>query len=129
FGRDLSRRSGDPFYKSPDFDAGNAANLSLTGFSLTLENNSSAHDFPMLRLGAGIDYVFGKETITGQASSTGQSIGGHISLTPEFPISHRISFFAEAGYRFLELTFRHERDRFKFNLSGANLLIGLGYNF
>ncbi|MCH8874098.1 hypothetical protein IH824_15230 [candidate division KSB1 bacterium] len=129
FGVNSFNRSGDPFYQSPDFNAGNVADLTLTGVSLSLETNPLTSGHPIVRLGAGIEYVFGKERIVEQKSGTGRAVGAHLSLTPEFPISKRVSFFAEASYRFLEITFKRDRDRYKFDLSGANLLVGLGYKF
>ncbi|MFQ6113312.1 MAG: hypothetical protein ACE5NG_04380 [bacterium] len=129
FGGNFFNRSGDPFYQSRDFDAGDPAELTLTGLSLSLEANPLTAGYPRLYFGAGVEYVFGKEEITGQESGDGGAIGARLSVTPEFRLSQRISFIAEAGYRFLELTFKSDRDRYRFNLSGASLLLGLGYNF
>lgn len=129
FGVNSFNRSGDPFYQSPDFNAGNAADLRLTGVSLSLATNPLTSGHPIVRLGAGIEYVFARERIVAQKSGIGRAVGAHLSLTSEFPFSTRISFFAEASYRFLEITFKRDRDRYKFDLSGANLLVGFGYKF
>ncbi|MFQ5649952.1 MAG: hypothetical protein ACE5IY_08415 [bacterium] len=128
-GLDRFQRDGDPFYKADDFNAGNAADLSLTGISLALQSHALTRSFPRLYFGAGIDYVFGREEIAGQKASTGGAIGAHVAVMPEIRLNSRLSLLAEARYRFLEMTFKNGRDRYRFDLSGASLLLGLGYRF
>ena len=122
-------QNGDPFYRSVDFVADNAGELTLTGASLSLETNPLTNKYPHLYFGAGVDYVFGKESITGLADGDGNGIGAHLSFIPEFQISQRLSLVVDATYRFLEIKFKSGRNRYQFDLSGANLTIGLGYNF
>jgi len=129
FGASFFTRKGDPFYKSDDFDAGDAGELTLAGPSLSFETHVLTAGYPRLYFGAGVDYVFGREEITGQETGNGEAIGAHISLTPEFRLSNRILFLAEASYRFLEITFKSGRDRYRFNLSGASLLVGFSFKF
>ncbi|MFQ5639277.1 MAG: hypothetical protein ACE5IR_14940 [bacterium] len=126
-GANVFSRNGDPFYQSGDFNAGDVADLTLKGVSLSLETNPFRKNKTQVQLyfGAGVDYVFANEEILGRETGDGSAIGAHISVTPEFPLSQRVSFVAEASYRWLEITFKSGRNRYKFNLSGASLLIGL----
>lgn len=126
---DLFKQNGDPFYQSDDFNAGDAADLSLTSISLAVEVHPLTPGYPRLYFGAGVDYVFAKEEIVGQKTGDGGAVGAHFSIIPEIRLGNNLSLLAEISYRFLEITFKSDRDRYKFNLSGANLLIGLGYYF
>lgn len=126
---DLFKQNGDPFYQSDDFNAGDAADLSLTAISLAVEVHPLTPGYPRLYFGAGVDYVFAKEEIIGQKTGNGGSVGAHFSIIPEIRLGNHLSLLAEVSYRFLEITFKSDRDRYEFNLSGANLLIGLGYDF
>ncbi len=128
-GLDRFQRRGDPFYNSEDFNAGDAAELSMTGLSFTLQSHALTRNYPRLYFGAGLDYVFARESIREQEMSTGQAVGAHLSIAPEIRLSQRLHLVARATYRFLEVTFKNDRSRYTFDLSGTNLLIGLGYSF
>ncbi len=123
------RREGDPYYQADDFDAGNAGKLTLTGVSLILETRGPTARNPRLFVGAGVVYVFGSEKISGLATSYGDGLGLCVGLAPEVRLSERFSLAAEAGYRLLEITFHSGKDRYRFNLSGGSLLIGLAVHF
>ena len=120
---------GDPFYRSRDFDAGDAGKLTLGGFSFTLETSAKSASNPKLYFGAGIDYLFGREKIIGIKASHGEAIGMHLSISPHIKLSNKIAFVAEASYQFQEITFKESKNRYHLNLSGANLLFGLAYLF
>ncbi len=126
-GGSFLERKGDPFYQSRDFYLPDAGQLSLRGASLTFETRARSANNPRLYLGAGVDYVFGREKINGLDASTGGAIGAHVSLTPEIDLTSTLAFTAEISYEFLELTFRNGRNRYKFNLSGARMLAGLAF--
>ncbi len=128
FGANLFRASGDPFFDFDDFDAGQAAHLLMVDLSFTLESHALTKRSPLLYFGIGIDYVFSKEEIAGVADGNGRTVGAHVSFMPEIKLSRRVSFVSEARYRFLEVDFRSGRRRYQFDLSGANLLFGLGYD-
>ncbi len=119
---------GDPFYRTDDFAAGEVATLRLAGGTLGLEANPfDPLRYPKLYFGAGVDYVFGRETIRGQPAATGQSVGAHLSAAAEFRLNAALLLAVQAQYGFLNLPFRSGRNRFKFNLSGAAVLAGLGF--
>lgn len=128
-GFDRFQRRGDPFYRSAEFDAGNAAELTLTGLSFTLQSHALTRGYPRLYFGAGLDYVFAREKIREQGVSKGQTVGAHFSLTPELRLSRRLFLVANASYRFIEVTFKNDRSRYTFDLSGTSLLVGLAFAF
>lgn len=123
------RRAGDPYYEAEDFAAGDAGELVLTGVSLNIETRGPTARNPRLFVGAGVVYVFGREKIRGLATSHGDGLGVCAALAPEVRLSRKISLAAEAGFRLLEVTFQNGRDRYRFNLSGGSLLIGLAVHF
>jgi hypothetical protein len=123
------RRDGDPYYQAKDFYAGETGELALTGLMLMLETRGPTAHNPRLYAGAGVVYVFGTEKIDGQPTSTGNGLGLCVALAPEMQFSKRISLAVEAGYRLLEGAFENGKDRYRFNLSGGSLLIGLAIHF
>ena len=122
------RHKGDPFYRLADFNAGEAAKLTLTGLSFTIETRTRGVENPRLHFGFGVGYVFAREKIVRVDSNNGSSIGAHISLAPEIRVSEKLSIMAEASYQLLEVTFTSGRDRYQFDLNGASLLMGLVYD-
>jgi len=121
-------RDGDPFFRSPDFDAGDISNLKIIDFGIGFEVASSIR-YPRVNLGAGLNYVLAKEAIVGQSDSNGSDIGAHVYLSPEIQIRGPLLLVFDLSYRFLEMTFKNNRDRYTFDLSGASLLAGVGYIF
>ncbi len=128
-GLQMSQRKGDPFYNSAGFDAGNAATLRQTGLSLLAETDLLTPNYPKLYLGAGIEYLFARETITEQPAGRGNNVGAILSVSPELRIAGHLLLLSQINYRFVEMTFRSDRTRYRFNLSGVSILVGVGYNF
>lgn len=123
---DYFQHAGDPFFASDDFIPDDVGELTVVGGSLSLEACALASRYSRLYFGAGVDYVYGRETIFDDRSD-GSDIGAHISFSPEFRFSKLASFVAEAHYRFLEIHFKNGNQRYQFNLSGPSLLVGLAF--
>lgn len=124
------RRSGDPFYQFDDFDVGRAGQLTLTGIIFGLEHNTIESGYAgRLQWGVELEYVRGSEELFDRENSRGSGMGLRFSLAPEFSVSSRVSLVLEGSYRFLTLHLRRDRDRYRFDLSGASLLAGLEIGF
>ncbi len=122
-------QDGNPFFDIPDFDGGNLADLRLTGLAMTLETHALTRGWPRIYFGAGVDYLFARERISGLRDATGRSVGAHFAVTPELKLSTRLRLVSEVRYRFLEVNFRAGDQRYEFDLSGTNLSMGLAYTF
>lgn len=126
---DFLQTKGDPYYRNKDFRAGDAATLSLRSVALLIETSGRSANNPRLFLGAGLVYAVAREKIVGVSSNPGDGIGVQFAVAPEVRLLSRISLVADAAYRFLQLTFRNDKDRYRLNLSGGSLKFGLAYHF
>jgi len=121
--------SGNPFPGSRDFISPKGVNLNVNGIAMALETGRSQMNNPKIFLGAGIVYLFGNETIVGNAKENGNGIGGFLVITPEITISKKVTFGISASYMFAELIFQNLSGNREFNFSGPQLKVELGYSF
>lgn len=123
----LFRKSGNPYIALDDFIAGDPARLALNSVGLLLEVGGRGTQNPKVYIGAGLLYCWGSESIDGMGSNSGDGLGGVFTLTPEFQLSQKLYLAMEASLRLIEVQFTDHNQRYRFNLSGGALSIGLGY--
>jgi len=129
FGAGYFRKSGDPYYRAEDFDAGNAGRFEILPLSLRIEIAGLGGRHTKVFVGAGLDGIWVRENITGLPRSTGGTIGAHVSVHPEFYLSGPFALVTEGRLQFADVTLRTGRTRYDFNLSGVSLMAGLAYRF
>ncbi len=125
----LASSSGDPYYTTEDFYAGEVAHLRMRTLTLMLETRGHMQKGPALWPGIGVIFVTGSEEIEGVHDSDLLGVGMVVGINPEIAVSRKVVLQGEIAFRFLEGSFREGKTRFRQNLSGVVYTLGLAWRF
>lgn len=125
----LASASGDPYFSTPDFYAGDVAHLRMRTLGFMLETRGHEGAGPALWPGVGVVFVTGSEKIDGVSDSALLGVGGVVGINPEIALTKTLVIQGEIAFRFLDGTFREGKTRYRQNLSGVVLTLGLAWRF